>query len=89
MDRDSDRKLLVRKTRRSITQDNLFRLKAQVSTKYCGAHYKDVYKAATMELENSEGKRGTGLLAVISRINGEMLSLPNDKCSRRAVCIVL
>jgi len=42
-----------------------------------------------MELENSEGKRGTGLLAVISRINGEMLSLPNDKCSRRAVCIVL
>jgi len=32
-----------------------------------------------MEMKNSEGKRGTGLLAVISRINEEMLSSPNDK----------
>ena len=32
-----------------------------------------------MEMKNSEGKRGTGLLAVVSRINEEMLSSPNDK----------
>jgi hypothetical protein len=32
-----------------------------------------------MEIKNSEGKRGTRLLAVISHINEEMLSSPNDK----------
>jgi len=32
-----------------------------------------------MEKKNSEGKRGTELLAVVSRINEEMLSSPNDK----------
>ena len=79
MDRDSGRKSLVRKTQRSITQAHLFCLKAQVSTKYYDACYKDAHKAATMEMNNSEGKRGTGLLAVISRINEEMLSSPNDK----------
>ncbi len=79
MDRDSGRKSLVRETRRSITQAHLFRLKAQVSTKNYDAHYKDAHKAATMEMKNSEGKRGTGLLAVVSRINEEMLSSPNDK----------
>jgi hypothetical protein len=79
MDRDSGRKLLVRKTRRSITQAHLFRLKAHVSTKYYDACYKDGHKAAIMELQNSEGKRGTWFSSVISRINEEMLSSPNDK----------
>ena len=32
-----------------------------------------------MELQNSEGKRGTGFSSVISRINEEMISSPNDK----------
>ena len=72
MDRDSGRKLLVRKTR-------LFRLKAHVSTKFYDAYYTDGHKAAIMELQNSEGKRGTGFSSVISRINEEMLSSPNDK----------
>jgi len=79
MDRDSGRKLLERKTRRSMMQAHLFCLKSQVSTKYYDARYKDAHKAATMEMKNSEGKRGNGLLAVVSRINEEMLSLPNDK----------
>ena len=48
MDRDSGRKSLVRERRRSITQAHLFRLKAQVSTKYYDARYKDAHKAATM-----------------------------------------
>ncbi len=42
-----------------------------------------------MGMKNSEGKRGTGLFTVISRINEEMLSSPNDKKLTRAVCIVL
>ena len=81
MDRDSGRKALVQETQRSITQAHLFCLKARVSTKYYNARYKDAHKAATTEMKNSEGKRGTGLLAVVSRINEEMLSLPKTRWS--------
>ena len=39
-----------------------------------------------MEMKNSEGKRGTELLAVVSRINEEMLSSPNDKKAHEEHC---
>ncbi len=44
MDRDSGRKSLEGKTRRSITQAHLFCFKAQVSTKYYDARYEDAHK---------------------------------------------
>ena len=60
MDRDSGRKSLERKTRRSITHAHLLRLKAQVSTKYYDACYKDAHKAATMEMKNQRARGEPG-----------------------------
>ena len=60
-------------------QTYLFQLKSQASTKYYDARYKNVHKAETLALKNPVGKRGTSIQAVISHINKEMLSLPNNK----------
>ena len=58
---------------------------------YYDNRYKIAFKAATQQLwrnqldNNSQGKRGHGLCAIVNKANQEMLSSPNDKKPTRSM----
>ena len=59
---------------------------------YYESRYKQAFKAATLKYEkvgsadNFQGKKGTGIRAIINEANSELLSSPNDmKLTRSAI----
>ena len=65
--------------------------KKKIDKHYYDNRYKISFKAATQQLrrnqldDNSQGKRGHGLRAIVKKANDEMLSSPNDKKLTRSV----
>ena len=82
-DRDTTRKSMTRRARKNLTQAHLSRLTGQVEKRYYDGRYCAGYKAATLAVQSAAGagekKYGTGLRAMVNRVNKEMLNSPHDK----------
>ncbi len=82
-DRDTTRKSMTRHARKNLTQAHLSRLTGQVEKRYYDGRYCAGYKAATLAVQSAAGagekKDGTGLWAMVNRVNKEMLNSPHDK----------
>ena len=82
-DRDTTRKSMTRRARKNLTQAHLSRLTGQVEKRYYDGQYCAGYKAATLAVQSAAGagekKYGTGLRAMVNRVNKEMLNSPHDK----------
>jgi hypothetical protein len=80
-DCDGTRKSMTCRQRKNLTQVHLSRLICQVKKHYYSAKYSARYKAATLAVQSTAGSKqyGTGLWAMVNRINNQMLNSPNDK----------
>jgi len=86
-------KMMTRRKRKSLTEAHSYRLTNQVSKMFRDDRYKNAYKACTALLQptmaSEESSRGrlvtvnkssaVSVRKAIDRINGEMLSSPNDR----------
>ena len=82
-DCDTTRKSMTRCAQKNPTQAHLIRLTRQVEKRYYDGRYCAGYKAATLAVQSAAGagekKYGTGLRAMVNRVNKEMLNSPHDK----------